>query len=70
MIRLIIILIIILLIYVNYYFILCLLKNILGKDFPVKEHDNKNDFSKNGTNIFDDIYYNYSTTQLNKLNHL
>ena len=39
--------------YVNYFEFLCILKNLLGKDFPIKEHDVDNAFLKKESNIFD-----------------
>ena len=54
-------------IYFNYFEFLCILKNLLGKDFPIKEHDVDNEFLKKQSNIFDIIYYEYSEKKLNEL---
>ena len=54
---------------IAYYFILCILKNILGKDFPIKEHDVSNKFIQHNYNLFDKIYYNYSDKKLKNLKH-
>lgn len=58
---------IIILVYINLYFILCVLKNIFGRDFPLKEHDVNNTFVSQNNNFFDKIYYKYSDIELNKL---
>ena len=54
-------------IYFNYFEFLCILKNLLGQDFPVKEHDIDNKFLTNQINIFDSFYYNYSENKLKEL---
>ena len=54
-------------IYFNYFEFLCILKNLLGKDFPIKEHDVDNEFLKKKSNIFDIIYYEYSEKKLKEL---
>ena len=66
-IKLLIYCLIVILIYFNLYFILCILKNIFGLDFPIKEHDATNKFILQNNNFFDKIYYEYSITELNKL---
>ena len=66
-IKLLIYCLIVILIYFNLYFILCILKNIFGLDFPIKEHDATNKFILQNNNFFDNIYYKYSITELNKL---
>jgi hypothetical protein len=43
-------------------------KNLFGKDFPIKEHDELNKFHENPTNFIDDIYYYYCNYRLNSLN--
>ena len=55
--------------YYNFYFIMFFTKNIFGKDFPIKEHDEFNKFHDNPTNFIDNIYYNYCNNRLNKLNN-
>jgi hypothetical protein len=54
--------------YHNIYFILFFIKNLLGKDFPIKEHDELNKFHDNPTNFVDDIYYYYCNNKLENLN--
>ena len=60
--------IIFLILYFNEYFVIFFIKNILGKDFPIKEHDELNKFHDNPTNFIDDIYYNYCKRKLDNLN--
>jgi hypothetical protein len=60
--------IVILLLSYNFYFLLFLMKNLLGKDFPIKEHDELNKFHENPTNVIDDIYYSYCNYRLESLN--
>jgi len=45
------------------------IKNLFGKDFPIKEHDELNKFHENPTNFIDDIYYKYCNYRLDSLNH-
>lgn len=65
-----IIFIILITIYLNSFFFLFLMKNLLGKDFPIKEHDELNKFHENPTNIIDDLYYSYCKYRLDSLNKL
>ncbi len=53
-------------IYFSYYFVLCFFKHMFGKDFPIKEHDSGNAHVNKSTNFFDNIYYKYSETELNR----
>jgi hypothetical protein len=55
--------------YYNFYFIIFLIKNLFGKDFPIKEHDELNKFHDNHTNYVDDIYYKYCNYRLDTLNN-
>lgn len=59
---------IILILYYNFYFIIFFIKNVLGKDFPIKEHDELNKFHDNKTNCIDKIYYYYCNRKLENLN--
>jgi hypothetical protein len=61
--------IICLLLYFNVYFIIFFIKNLFGKDFPIKEHDELNKFHDNPTNFIDDIYYSYCDHKLKNLNN-
>jgi len=61
-------LIILLLAYFNKYYILFFIKNLFGKDFPIKEHDELNKFHDNPTNFIDDMYYSYCSSSLKSLN--
>lgn len=54
--------------YFNVYFIIFFIKNLLGKDFPIKEHDELNKFHGNPTNFIDDMYYYYCNRKLENLN--
>ena len=60
--------IILFIMYFNSYFIIFFIKNLLGKDFPIKEHDELNKFHDNPTNFIDDIYYYYCDHKLKNLN--
>ena len=60
--------IIFLMLYLNSYFIIFYIKNLLGKDFPIKEHDELNKFHDNPTNFIDDMYYYYCNRKLENLN--
>lgn len=55
--------------YYNFFFIIFFIKNLFGKDFPIKEHDELNKFHDNPTNFIDDIYYNYCNDKLKKINN-
>ena len=59
----------IIVLYFNVYYILFFIKNLLGKDFPVKEHDELNNFHNNPTNYIDDLYYSYCNYRLQYLNN-
>ena len=52
----------------NSFFCMFFIKNLLGKDFPIKEHDELNKFHENPTNIIDDMYYSYCNSRLESLN--
>jgi len=54
--------------YFNFYFVIFFFKNLFGKDFPIKEHDELNKFHGNPTNYMDDIYYYYCNLKLENLN--
>lgn len=54
--------------YYNFFFIMFYIKNLFGKDFPIKEHDELNKFHENPTNFIDDIYYKYCNYRLDSLN--
>lgn len=54
--------------YYNFFFIMFYIKNLFGKDFPIKEHDELNKFHENPTNFIDDIYYKYCKYRLESLN--
>lgn len=64
----IIVIIIFFVLFVDFYFIIFFLKNLFGKDFPIKEHDELNKFHDNPTNFIDDIYYSYCNRKLENLN--
>lgn len=55
-------------IYSNFYFLMFFIKNLLGKDFPIKEHDELNKFHNNPTNFIDDMYYYYCHCKLDYIN--
>jgi len=57
-----------LVLYFNFYFVIFFFKNLFGKDFPIKEHDELNKFHGNPTNSIDDIYYYYCNRKLENLN--
>ena len=59
---------ILIILYLNSFFFLFLIKNLLGKDFPIKEHDELNKFHENPTNVIDDLYYSYCHSRLEALN--
>ena len=54
--------------YYNFFFTMFFIKNLFGKDFPIKEHDELNKFHDNPTNFIDDIYYKYCMHRLDSLN--
>jgi hypothetical protein len=54
--------------YFNSFFIIFFIKNLFGKDFPIKEHDELNKFHDNPTNFIDDMYYYYCNCKLQNLN--
>lgn len=60
--------IILLIMYFNSYSLIFFIKNLLGKDFPIKEHDELNKFHDNPTNFIDDMYYYYCDLKLKNLN--
>lgn len=59
-----------LLLWYNFYFVMFYIKNLLGKDFPIKEHDELNKFHENPTNVIDDVYYSYCNYRLDSLNKI
>jgi hypothetical protein len=63
-----ILVLLILIFFFNFYFFIFFLKNLFGKDFPIKEHDELNKFHDNPTNFIDDMYYSYCSRSLEKLN--
>lgn len=58
-----------LLLYFNFYFVIFFFKNLFGKDFPIKEHDELNKFHNNPTNFIDDMYYSYCNRKMEILNN-
>ena len=64
-----IIMILIFVLYFNFYFVIFLFKNLFGKDFPIKEHDELNKFHDNPTNFIDEMYYSYCNRILENLNN-
>jgi hypothetical protein len=63
-----IIIAIFIIVYFNSFCIIFFIKNVFGKDFPVKEHDDLNKFHDNPTNFVDDMYYSYCNRLLTNLN--
>jgi len=63
-----VLILIFIILYLNSFFFMFLIKNLLGKDFPIKEHDELNKFHENPTNIIDDMYYSYCHSRLETLN--
>jgi|LauGreStaDraftv2_3_1035109.scaffolds.fasta_scaffold01561_2 hypothetical protein len=62
------VIVVVIVVYFNLYFVFFFAKNLFGKDFPVKEHDELNKFHDNPTNFVDDMYYSYCSRNLEKWN--
>jgi len=63
-----VLILIFIILYLNSFFFMFLIKNLLGKDFPIKEHDELNKFHENPTNIIDHMYYSYCNSRLESFN--